>query len=95
MGASCISALAGRRLKRLHESHGKLLKERLDEDEILQLARIAVLNPDNAFVQLVTSAFRSEHVLTFVAANVIGNVPMRDGILITARQPKVNVPNNK
>lgn len=59
-----------------------------DRDELLQLSRVVVLNPDNPVVQDLTTAFSQEHRLNFIQNITVNGMHFTQGVIITSRLPK-------
>lgn len=64
------------------------LEQEFTQDDLLQLSRIVVLNPDNPIVQDLTAAFSQEHRLNFIQNIAVNGMQFAQGVIITSRRPK-------
>lgn len=68
------------------------IEQEFDQDDLLQLSRVVVLNPDNPIVQDLTTAFSQEHKLTRIQNITVNGMHFIQGVIITSRRPKSRRP---
>lgn len=67
------------------------IEQEFDQDDLLQLSRVVVLNPDNPIVQDLTTVFSQEHKLTRIQNIMVNGMHFIQGVIITSRRPKTDM----
>ena len=67
------------------------IKSHLGPQELMNLSRIVVVDPDNPSLQAVTKAIPVEHGRVEVRDRTFFGLPIRQGFIITSKTPEVPV----